>query len=150
MQVSLVDDSAKMIRALANKHSISMSNTLVDEDGVGGGVVDILRCRGFVNNSKPINKENYNNLKSQCSFKMANLIVEKQVYEPTKDTQLISIVTEEMEQVKQHNIDEDGKVAIVPKDKVKEMIGRSPDEWDSIMMRAYFDLTSTLAIGGLK
>jgi hypothetical protein len=28
----------------------------------------------------------------------------------------------------------------VPKDKVKEMIGRSPDEWDSIMMRYYFEL----------
>ena len=31
-----------------------MSNIVVDEDGVGGGVVDILKCNGFVNNSRPM------------------------------------------------------------------------------------------------
>lgn len=147
LKVSLVTDSANMIKSLANKHGVSMSNTLVDEDGVGGGVVDILRCRGFINNSRPLKGENYNNLKSQCSFEMAKKITSKEVYEPCTNEELKNIITEEMEQVKQHNIDDDGKVAIIPKDKVKELIGRSPDEWDSIMMRAYFWMTSTLAIG---
>ena len=45
-----------------------------------------------------------------------------------------------MIKVKQKDIDKDGKVALVGKDIVKQMIGRSPDEWDSIMMRYYFEL----------
>jgi len=146
--VTLVTESAAIIKQLSIKHGVSMSNTLVDEDGVGGGVVDILQCRGFVNNSRPLRGENYTNLKSQCSFVMAKRIVEKGIYEPQSDTKIKETIIEEMEQVKQDKIDGDGKVAIIAKEKVKELIGRSPDEWDSIMMRSFFDLTSTLAIGG--
>ena len=40
---------------------------------------------------------------------------------------------------KQYNMDKDGKKMVLPKDKVKENIGRSPDFSDMMMMRAYFD-----------
>ncbi len=36
----------------------------------------------------------------------------------------------------------DGKLSIESKDKVKEMLGRSPDIGDAIMMRMYFELES--------
>jgi hypothetical protein len=49
-----------------------------------------------------------------------------------------------MEQVKQKDIDKDGKIALVSKDIVKQNIGRSPDEWDSIMMRYWFELAPTI------
>ena len=83
---------------------------------------------------------NYSNLKSQCGFKMAQKIMLRQVGEVCESTEVISVTSEEMEQVKQKDIDKDGKIALVSKDKVKEAIGRSPDEWDSIMMRYYFEL----------
>lgn len=140
MEVSKVTESAELIRNLATKHSTPMSRTVVDEDGVGGGVMDILNCEGFVNNSKPLNGENYTNLKSQCSFNMAQKIVDKEVYEICNSEKIKETTIEEMEQVRQSDIDKDGKVGIVSKDKVKENIGRSPDEWDSIMMRYYFQL----------
>ncbi len=142
LKVSKVTESAAMIKALSMKHSVPMSRTVVDEDGVGGGVVDILDCVGFVNNSRCLHGENYTNLKSQCSFVMAKLIANKRVYEPCHDPTLKAIIIEEFEQVKQDNIDKDGKVAIISKDKVKENIGRSPDEWDSIMMRAWWEIES--------
>jgi len=47
----------------------------------------------------------------------------------------------EFEQIKYRNIDKDGKIEIEPKELIKEKIGRSPDDWDSIMMRYYFELT---------
>jgi hypothetical protein len=56
------------------------------------------------------------------------------------DKTIVDIVTEEMEQIKLKDIDKDGKLTIIPKETIKEMIGRSPDEWDSIMMRYYFEL----------
>jgi hypothetical protein len=148
MKVSLVTESATMVRQLANKHDVPMSRCVIDEDGVGGGVVDILSCEGFVNNSKALNGENYNNLKSQCSFLMAKKIVAKEVYEKCSDSVLKGKIIEEFEQVKQDNIDNDGKVSIISKDKVKDNIGRSPDEWDSIMMRGYFEITQEQGVIG--
>jgi len=47
-------------------------------------------------------------------------------------------MTKELEQVKRDKIDSDGKLQIIPKDKVKELIGRSPDYSDALMMRMYF------------
>ena len=134
--VEVVDRAKK----LQLRFGIPLSNTIADEDGVGGGVVDFLYCRGFVNNSRALNDENFNNLKSQCGFKMAKAICERKVGEITSDSSVVGITTEEMEQVKQKDIDKDGKVALVSKDVVKVNIGRSPDEWDSIMMRYWFEL----------
>jgi len=125
---------------LQKKYNIPLSHIIADEDGVGGGVVDFFKCKGFVNGSSPLNGENFNNLKSQCGFKMAQKIVDRECGEICDNVAVINIVMEEMEQVKQKDIDKDGKIALVSKDIVKQMIGRSPDEWDSIMMRYYFEL----------
>ena len=40
--------------------------------------------------------------------------------------------------MKQKDIDKDGRIAIVGKDVIKSVIGRSPDEADTLMMRAFF------------
>ena len=143
MNKSLVNEVVAKAKEIAMKHSISMSNTIADEDGVGGGVVDYLRCKGFVNNSSALLGENYDNLKSQCSIKMATKIVRRECGEIVSDDTVREITAEEMEQVKIKDIDKDGRLGIVSKDKVKENIGRSPDEWDSIMMRMYFDIQKT-------
>ena len=60
---------------------ITNNNTIADEDGVGGGVVDYLNCIGFVNNSRALAGENYKNLKSQCSILMAKKINLNEVVE---------------------------------------------------------------------
>ena len=135
-----LDVVVRKAKELQLKYKVSNSNTIADEDGVGGGVIDFLNCKGFVNGSRALNDENYNNLKSQCGYKMAQKIVSREVGELCDNAEVKSITSEEMEQVKQKDIDKDGKVALVGKDIVKQMIGRSPDEWDSIMMRYYFEL----------
>lgn len=148
-----VTETAEKARELQKKHNIANSDTIADEDGVGGGVVDILGCKGFVNNSSPIGiiendgesdqrdqKPNYANLKSQCSFGMATRINQNGIFVEVAEVEMSDLLTEEMEQVKKKDIDKDGKNAVVSKDKVKEIIGRSPDLWDTIMMREYFEL----------
>ena len=137
--LDVVVDKAKELQL---KHGISNAFTIADEDGVGGGVVDFLRCKGFVNGSRALNDENFNNLKSQCGYKMAQKIVSREVAEISSNSKVVEQTSEEMEQVKQKDIDKDGKVALISKDVVKQNIGRSPDEWDSIMMRYYFELVS--------
>jgi phage terminase large subunit len=135
-----VTDTADKVRELQRLGSVPNSNIIVDEDGVGGGVVDILGCKGFVNNSRALNDENFANLKSQCYFKLAEKINKGEVYIDCKDVAIKEMIIQELEQVKQHNMDKDGKKAVVPKDRVKELIGRSPDFSDTLMMRMYFEL----------
>lgn len=149
---SLLTVAVEKGKQIQQKHGISNSSTVADEDGVGGGFVDFLGCKGFVNNSSPLKEviagkmisPNYANLKAQCSIRMANKIQLKEAGEICKEQDVIDITSEEMEQVKQKDIDKDSKLNIVAKDEVKEKIGRSPDEWDSIMMRYYFELSHSV------
>jgi phage terminase large subunit len=141
-----VTSVSEKIKAFQEQYKVSNSNTVVDEDGVGGGVMDILKCKGFVNNSRPLDNpitkkpENYTNLKSQCYFMLADKINKGEIYIDCRDVEIREKIIQELEQVKQHNMDKDGKKQVVPKDRVKELIGRSPDFSDALMMRMYFEL----------
>jgi phage terminase large subunit len=144
---SSITEIAQLIRDLANKYKVPLSNIIADEDGVGGGVVDILRCKGFVNNSKPLLVENqivqYQNLKTQCYFKLAELVQSDSLFVKCNDFSVVDEITKELEQVKRDKIDSDGKLQIVSKEMVKQSIGRSPDYSDALMMRMYFCFEQT-------
>lgn len=147
LKISLINEIVEKAKELQSKYNILSSRTVADEDGVGGGVVDYLGCFGFINNSKPVYKENYINLKSQVSIRMAKRIELREVVEMCNDSQVIERVSEELEQIKYGDVDKDNKMQIIPKDKIKALIGRSPDDWDSIMMREYFELYGDFYVG---
>jgi hypothetical protein len=145
IQRQTTDIVAKHIIALSERYLVGRSRIIVDEDGVGGGVKDqIPGCIGFVNNSSPIEakgvKPNYTNLKSQCYFALADRIKARGVSIRSDNPEIRNCVSEELEQVKQKDIDKDGKLAVIPKEQVKEFIGRSPDYSDALMMREWFEL----------
>lgn len=135
-----IDETAKKIEALRIEHNIPLSRVVVDEDGVGGGVKDIIKCKGFVNNSKALDEENYENLQAQCAFKLAERINKNGVHIVSQDLKQNELIVEELEQLKQKDVDSDGKKGIVGKDKVKAIIGRSPDYRDMLLMREWFNL----------
>lgn len=135
-----IDETAKKIEALRIEHNIPLSNVVVDEDGVGGGVKDIIKCKGFVNNSKALDEENYENLQAQCAFKLAERINKNGIHIQSQDVRQNELIVEELEQLKQKDVDSDGKKGIVGKDKVKAIIGRSPDYRDMLLMREWFNL----------
>lgn len=142
-----LNTTGRIIEDLRIKHGIPKSNVLCDEDGVGGGIIDFMNYKGFVNNSSPLantvtlQPENFSNLKSQCYFKLAERINRGGLFIETNDIKIKADIIQELEQVKQHNMDKDGKKQILPKDKVKEAIGRSPDFADMLMMREWFELS---------
>lgn len=142
-----VTESASLIKQLANKHRIPMSQVLVDEDGVGGGVVDILNCKGFVANSSPLHGGNFDNLKSQCGYRLSELINENMIYENEPSPAERERIIEEIEQLKRKSDSEDRKLAIMPKDLIKDLIGRSPDDLDTFIMRAMFELKIVKSTG---
>ena len=136
--ISSTTKQQNTIRALATKHEVPMFRVIVDEDGVGGGVKDSLGCVGFINNSSARNK-NYSNLKSECGYRLAEIFnrisVKANISEDVKD-----IINAELGQLKTYDSDKDGKLKILPKEKIKENIGRSPDYLDNFIMRMYFEL----------
>ena len=124
------------INSLRAKHNIPASHTLVDEDGVGGGVVDHLKCKGFVNNSKPSNSV-YQNLKTECGYKLAEIAGQIWIKCELPDKE-IEMIRQELGMLKTYDSDKDGKLRILPKEKIKEHIGRSPDWMDVFIMQMYF------------
>jgi len=136
-----IDQLAEKVRNLAIEEHIPYSSIIADDDGVGGGLVDILRgIKGFINNSRPLKEENYQNLKTQCYYKLAEMINNRAISIKEISTLDRTLLIEELEQLKTKDADKDNKLRIVPKEEIKEILGRSPDLSDSMMMRMFFEI----------
>ena len=151
-----LDVTSNKIDEIIQAERIPRKNVMIDEDGVGGGVVDNLRgVKGFMANRTPIEskglepKQNYANLKTQCSYVLAEYINNRQLQVKIDDIHVQNKMIEECEQIKAKDLDKDGKLQIVPKDKIKEIIGRSPDDSDSLMMRMAFELDPPTTTGSV-
>lgn len=148
----------QMAKDRAAAERIPYSNIMIDEDGIGGAVVDgMWGVRGFVANSSPIPtateirskqsriensfipKANFANLKSQCAWKVAELINEHKIAFQVPEYRE-KIIEELTALLRQKDVDNDRKLQIKPKDEVKEELGKSPDIGDPIIYRAWFEL----------
>ena len=137
-----ITELADYIKNLQQKESVNLNNIIADSDGVGGGLTDILRCRDFVNNSRPLRKENYQNLKTQCYYKLADEINKGQIGINTDNITVRQRIIEECEQIRSKDLDKDSKLKIVDKDTIKTILGRSPDYADCLAMRMFYEIDS--------
>jgi hypothetical protein len=132
------DEVKAEIQRLMNQYSVRLSNVLADADGVGGGLVDSLRCREFMNGSKAIRGTQYMNLKADCYFRLGELIDKNEITFPIKWQEDIC---KELELIRRVDPDKEGKLRVTSKDTISQRTGGiSPDIADAIMMRAYFEL----------
>lgn len=143
-----IDQLSDVIKTLASQEQIPYSHIIIDEDGIGGGLVDNLRgVKGFMGNSIPFEiwdtrqfkfiPANFQNLKAQCYFTLADMINNHKL--SVKDETIKELLREDLSAIRQKNQDSDGKLAIISKDDMKDIIGRSPDISDMMMMRMYFE-----------
>jgi len=152
-------DTIKCIKQIQKKTQIPNSNIIIDEDGIGGALVDsehLKGVKGFINNARAMEKKSeqnpskaltapprhfYANLKSQCYFLLAKYINGEMVgvYNEVND-QVKEMLIEDLEQIREKDADKDNRIAIIPKEQIKESLGRSTDFSDSMMMRMYFEL----------
>lgn len=136
-----LDVSLKRIEEIAEKYEVPRSHIIIDDDGLGKGVSTFLYgCKKFNAQTKPIRDENYQNLKSQCTYVLAKRINARKIAIDCEDPTVKELIIQELEQIKSKDTDKDGKLQIQPKDKIKEIIGRSPDYADALMMRMYFEI----------
>ena len=139
---SAVNEVVDEIKKLQQENGVNLRNIIVDEDGVGGGVKDYLRCQGFTNNARALKGENYQNLKTQCYYKLADQINKGQIGVTCSDVNVKNYITEELEQVRTKDADKDNKLQIIQKDTVKSILGRSPDYADALAMRMFYEIDS--------
>lgn len=142
--------SSEELDTILIENRIQRSHCLVDEDGVGFGLVkDLSGVQGFVNNARPFKSkeeketslQNFRNLKAQCWFELANYVNSGRmgIYRNI-DAKIKEKIIEDLEQIKQSNPGKDQPLSILTKEEIKENLGRSTDYGDSIFMRMFFVL----------
>lgn len=159
-----IETTKQTIKDIASRQNIAFSNILIDEDGVGAGVVDgLFGVNGFVANSHAlpsateirtkqtkinnsfIPKTNFANLKAQCAYKLAELINERKIACKTPELR-DELIGELSALLKVKDIDSDGKLAIKSKKDIKQDIGKSPDIGDTFIFRMWFELKNNASV----
>ena len=159
-------DIVNHIEALRQKHGVTKSNVVVDQDGVGGGTVALGGYVGFSSGAAPIidpatkQKENYENLKTQCFYRVANRVnggevsitisSENVIINGNRSLQLKymgevcdirDVIRKHLSAIKRRSPDPEKKYRINSKDEQKVLLdGASPDFADVTMLREWFEL----------
>jgi len=153
------------IRDKAKEERIPFSHILVDAVGVGehlphdpllDGIIgykssfsaiktdmDIVRLPNVHYNSTASLTTDYKNLRSQCVFTLADLVNNHKISSEV-DGERKEATLEELP-CYQDESKGDGKRFATPKEKVKDVIGRSPDDSDCWIMRMYFVITEKIS-----
>lgn len=152
------------IREYQQSERIPMSQTLVDAIGVGSAVASnslLSGIIGFKSSYAPIRTDanpvllpnvhytkdapltsEYKNLRSQCVFTLAQHVNDHKIASKVTGRDKEAII-EELS-VYQDASTGDGKRFATPKEDVKELIGHSPDDSDTWIMRMYFVIRETM------
>ena len=127
------------------QYLVSNTNIVADSDGLGQYLSSYLKyIKTFHGGSTKMTNENkkiYYNLKTACAYKLAEKINARELHITgcTKD-QEERIKKEISMCLKRFKVDDDGKLRILPKDKMKEVLGHSPDYLDALIMLQYWEV----------
>lgn len=161
LEENLIDEVLdNKFRNLCQKHGVPMRNVIVDQIGIGQGVVGHLWCKWFISGAKIIQpagskkddtqKFNYMNLRSQCFFFLTKIINQSKI-NLTKLVWFKTEILEELDTICEVNIDKDDqKRQVIKKEDIKKLITKSPDWADVIMMRCYFELDKSWSLDDVK
>ena len=123
------DEVETLLKKLADENKVMRSNITYDADGLGSFLRGYLKgAKPFNNGSKPIKVDgketNYKNLKSQCGYLLAKKINSGEIYFNCNIDR--SEMIKELECLQSYSLDSEAKIQLMPKAKIKEIIGHSP------------------------
>ncbi len=127
---------------------IQARNMIADENWVWWGLIDNLRCQWFINNARPVEpkranistKRNYDMLKTQCYFKLAEYVNTGKIRISVDDPSIKEKLIEELDIIVEMWLDQDSKIKIIKKEDIIAKLWRSPDFSDAMMMRMYYEV----------
>ena len=131
-----------ILKGLMVQYSVGASKVVADSDGMGAYIESYINgIKEFHGGGRPIRSSEYNNLKSQCAFKLAELINKREIRIECTPEHQQELKRQILNCLKRDNIDvDDGKKKIINKEKMKELLGNSPDHFDSLLMHMIFYL----------
>lgn len=129
------------LRDESRRHGVRRSNIIADSDGLGQYLDSYLEGIKTFHGGAPAPDNTYFNLKSQCAFKLAEVINAGLLYIDCPE-ELQSTIAEELEAcLVARDVDADtSKKRIIDKREMKAVLGRSPDYFDPLMMRMYYEI----------
>lgn len=127
------------LKTLMNKSGTGHSKTVADSDGLGAYLESYLTgIKEFHGGARPNSPAEFANLKSECAYELAAFINKREVKIICTEEQKERII-EELGVLKADNVNADErKKKIISKDKMKELLGRSPDYLDMLLMKMIF------------
>lgn len=145
--ISVVSEKAKttgkeietILKSLMVEYGVGPSNVVADSDGMGSYLESYINgIKEFRGGARPVSNE-FNNLKSECAFKLAELINKRELKIECTPMQEDEIRRQILNCLKRDNLNvDDGKKKLISKEKQKELLGNSPDYFDSLMMHMVF------------
>jgi len=167
-------EAVNVIEEERKRYNIVKGKVIVDQDGVGGGIVKLGHYIGFSGGGHVLEepgtqiKEFYKNLKTQCYYRFADKVNNDEVATPLSDNNVVidgvygvkmkikgkvvdvrDLIKQDMRAIKKKEKDEEGKKQINSKEEQKVILkGRSPDFGDGMSLRAYFDFKGGEIISG--
>jgi len=134
------DEVVQVIKEIGNQYRVPKSNTIYDGDGIGQFLTGYLRgAVSFRNNAAPFHKENYSNLKSQCFFKLSEKLNKGELDFSLIEDRHRKDITNELTAIRNDSLGTDNRLQVTPKKDLKQILNRSPDYADAIMMRMYWE-----------
>lgn len=154
------------IREYAAQDKIPYSQIAVDAIGVGAGVASSSMLDGIVGfkssyqaiktDINPVRLPNvhyfgntplvseYKNLRSQCIFILAQKVNNHEIAVKIDDARVKEMIIQELALYQDVSLG-DGKRMATPKEEIRELLGRSPDFSDTLIMRMFFCLKERLS-----
>lgn len=134
------DTPAEELIKIRDQYKVDPRNVVFDSDGIGQLLKGQLRMAyPFNNGSKALYGENYDNLKTQCYFKLAELINKDQI--KILDDTLRETLIQEVYSIRSKPLETmNGKIKMVSKAEMIKEIGHSPDISDALMVRMVFEI----------
>jgi len=145
--IDKIDETAigNKLLELAQEYRVPHSNIVYDADGLrkftSNSLKRLTAAKPFTNNAAPIKDKQFGNLKTECAFKLKELIEKKMIYCECKD--YFKQIMFDLESVRREPMDDEMKIKLEKKSKHKDRTGKSPDFFDSLLMRMYFEIKNT-------
>lgn len=130
------------LKQIASENAIPRSRIVSDADGLGFYLESYMKgIREFKGGKPAEDSETYNNIKSECAFKLAEKINKRQIRIICSD-EIAEIIKKELMLLRSTNTNSaEQKKAIISKDRMKELnAGESPDVLDMLIMMQIFDV----------
>ncbi len=129
------------LKRLMQNTGVGRSQTIADSDGLGAYLESYIEgIKEFHGGAQAFDPKTYSNLKSECGYKLAEVINGRKIkIICTREQE--ELIKDELMCLKGENITSDtSKKKLISKDAMKALLGRSPDFLDMLIMGMYFEV----------